>query len=190
MADHYADGTCRWWHLSRPSPELIAALGDGWLPRGGRALDIGCGLGAEAGYLASAGWQVTGIDLSGVAVARAAAEHENVAFLRADVRQLPFRSHCFDAALDRGCFHYLPAGDRQRYAGELRRVLRPGGKLLLRASLRAAGVRNDIDEEVIGHTFAAWRIENMRRAAVPTDTRTLDVIIARLSARGREGATV
>jgi hypothetical protein len=30
MTDHYADGTCRWWHLSRPSPELLAALGDGW----------------------------------------------------------------------------------------------------------------------------------------------------------------
>jgi len=30
MTDHYADGTCQWWHLSRPSPELIAALGDGW----------------------------------------------------------------------------------------------------------------------------------------------------------------
>ena len=31
MTDHYADGTCQWWHLSRPSPELLAALGDGWL---------------------------------------------------------------------------------------------------------------------------------------------------------------
>ena len=38
MTDHYADGTCQWWHLSRPSPELIAALGDGWqIERMGRA---------------------------------------------------------------------------------------------------------------------------------------------------------
>jgi hypothetical protein len=43
MIDDYTDGTCRWWHLSRPSPELVAALDDGWLPSCGRPLDIGCG---------------------------------------------------------------------------------------------------------------------------------------------------
>jgi len=73
-----------------PSPELISALDDGWLPRGGRALDVGCGLGTEAGQLAVAGWQVVGLDLSEVALARAAAGHDDAAFLRADVRRLPF----------------------------------------------------------------------------------------------------
>jgi SAM-dependent methyltransferase len=183
MADHYADGTCRWWHLSRPSPELLSALGDGWLPPCGCVLDVGCGLGSEAGYLASAGWQATGVDVSEEAVAQAAARHADAAFLRADGRQLPFHPHCFDAAVDRGCFHYLPPGDRLRYANELSRVLRPGGKLLLRASLRTAGVRNDVNEAVIGRTFAAWQIEQMERAAVPSDTRMLDVLLVRLTTR-------
>jgi SAM-dependent methyltransferase len=182
MAGHYADGTHLWWHLSRPSPELLAALGNGWLPARGRALDVGCGLGTEAGHLASAGWQVAGVDLSEVALARAAAEHHDVAFLRADVRWLPFADHCLDAALDRGCFHCLAPGDRPQYAAELRRVLRPGGRLLLRASLRAAVVRNDIDEAVIKHTFAAWQIQDLQHAAIPSDTRLLDVLLARLSA--------
>jgi len=181
MTNHYADGAYRWWHLSRPSPELVSALGDGWLPGSGRALDMRCGLGTEAGRLALTGWRVTGIDLSQTALARAAAAHAQVAFVRADMRWLPFAGHCFDAAVDRGCFHYLAPGDRPRYSDELRRVLRPGGKLLLRASLRAAGVRNDIDEAVIGHTFAAWRIEHRQRAAVPSDTRMLEVILARSS---------
>ena len=97
------------------------------------------------------------------------------------MRRLPLRPHCLDAAVDRGCFHYLPAADRPRYAGELRRVLRPGGKLLLRASLRAAGERNDIDEAVIAGTFGAWRVDDMERAEVPSDTRMLEVIVARLS---------
>ena len=183
MVDHYADGTCQWWHLSRPSPELTAALSDGWLPRSGRAIVIGCGLGTEVGYLASAGWQALGIDLSQTAIAQAAADHDESTFQRADVRRLPFRPHCFDAAVDRGCFHYLPPPGRLRYADELRRVLRPGGKLLLRASLRAAGVRNDMNEEVIGRAFAAWHVEHMERAAVPSDTRMLEVIIARLSTK-------
>jgi SAM-dependent methyltransferase len=182
MADHYFDGTYRWWHLSRPSPELVSALEDGWLPGSGRAVDVGCGLGSEARYLASAGWQVVGVDLSEVAVARAAAENDGAAFLRADVRQLPFGRHSVDAALDRGCFHYLAGDDRQRYADELGRVLRPGGKLLLRASLRAAGARNDIDEAVLRDTFAGWQVEDMQRAAVPSDTRMLDVLVVRLSA--------
>jgi SAM-dependent methyltransferase len=180
LSDHYADGTYLWWHLSRPSPELVAALGDGWLSDAGRVLDTGCGLGSEASHLASAGWRAAGIDLSGTALRRAAAEHGDVAFARADVRALPFAPGCFNAAVDRGCFHYLPAADRPSYSRELHRVLRPGGKLLLRASLRAAGVRNDIDEHVIAATFAGWTIENMERAAVPSDSRTLEVIVARL----------
>ena len=182
MADHYADGTYLWWHLSRPSPELVAALCDGWLPGRGRGLDVGCGLATEAAHLASSGWRVAGVDLSRTALRRAAAEHGDVGFARADVRALPFAPGCLDAAVDRGCFHYLGPPDRLRYRDELRRVLRPGGKLLLRASLRAAGVRNDIDEAVIAATFAAWEIEHMERAAVPSDTRLLEVIVARLSA--------
>jgi SAM-dependent methyltransferase len=187
MTDHYADGTYRWWHLSGPSPELVAALGDGWLPERGRAIDVGCGLGAEASHLARCGWQVTGIDLSevalaqAVALARAAAAGGGLSFLRGDLRLLPFTDHCFDAALDRGCFHYLSPDDRPRYSAELGRVLRPDGRLLLRASLRAAGVRNDIDESVIRRTFGAWRIERMARIAAPSDTRSLDMLLVRLS---------
>ena len=183
LADHYADGTYLWWHLLRPSPELVAALGDGWLPGGGSGLDVGCGLGAEAGYLASAGWRVAGIDLSQTALRRAAARHAIVTFCaRGCVRALPFARHRFDAAMDRGCFHYLCAADRPRYSAELRRVLRPGGKLLLRASLRAARVRNDIDEQVIAAMFAGWTVDHIERAAVPRDTRMLEVIMVRPSA--------
>lgn len=184
-ADHYADGTYRWWHLSRPSPELVSALADGWLTGSGRVLDIGCGLGTEAGCLASLGWRAVGIDLSAVALTRAAGMHADTRFLRADLHWLPFLAGSFDAALDRGCFHYLPRADRPRYADEAQRVLRPGGKLLLRASLRAAGVRNDIDEAVIRETFGGWRIVHMERAAVPSDTRQLDYLVVRLEATGR-----
>jgi len=42
-------------------------------------------------------------------------------------------------------------------------------------------VRNDIDENVILDTFSAWRIEWMQRAEVPSDTRTLNVLLVRLT---------
>ncbi|MGO8978514.1 MAG: class I SAM-dependent methyltransferase, partial [Streptosporangiaceae bacterium] len=82
--------------------------------------------------------------------------------MQASVLSLPLRSSSFDTGLDRGCFHYLAPGDRPGYAAELRRVLRPGGRLLLRASLRSAGMRNDIDEDVILAAFAGWRVELMQ----------------------------
>jgi hypothetical protein len=62
----------------------------------------------------------------------------------------------------------------------LRRVLRPGGRLLLRASLMAAGVRNDIDEQVIRPVFAGWRVGHLERTRIPSDTRLLDVLLVLL----------
>ena len=181
MTDHYADDTCLWWHLSEPSPELLDALGDGWLASSGVALDVGCGLGSEAAYLRHVGWRVVGIDLSEVALAGAARRNPGPCYVRADLLRLPLSSATVDVCLDRGCFHYLARSDRPAYSAELRRVLRPGGRLLLRTSLRAAGVRNDIDERVILETFDDWRIERMARASVPSDTRKLDVLLVRLS---------
>jgi SAM-dependent methyltransferase len=123
------------------------------------------------------------VDLSPVALAAAAGRNHGPGYLQADLLRLPLRSSAFDACLDRGCFHYLPARHRPGHAAELRRVLRPGGKLLRRASLRAAGVRNDIDEDVILATFAQWRVEHMQRTKIPSDTRTLDVLLVRLTAQ-------
>lgn len=64
MSDDYASGTFRWWHLSKPSPELIAAEGEGWLGTPGTVVDFGCGLGTEVHYLAYKGWRALGLDLS------------------------------------------------------------------------------------------------------------------------------
>jgi SAM-dependent methyltransferase len=182
VGDHYADGTYRWWHLSAPSPELVRAVADGWLRGPGRVLDVGCGLGSEAGHLHGLDWQAIGIDLSPVALRAAAAVNPGPVYIRADLLRTPLRSSSVDACLDRGCFHYLAARDRPGYAAEVGRVLRVGGKLLLRASLRAAGVRNDITEQVIVTTFSGWRVEHMERTEIPSDTRTLEVLSARLVA--------
>jgi SAM-dependent methyltransferase len=181
VSDHYADGTYRWWHLSVPSPELLEAITEGWLPSAGYALDVGCGLGAEAAYLSGIGWRVVGVDLSPVAVAAAARLNPGPRYLRANLLRLPLQSSAFDTVLDRGCFHYLQPAERPGYAAELGRVLRPGGKLLLRPSLRADGVRNDIDEEVVRTVFGRWHIQQMTPATVPSDTRTLELLVVRLT---------
>ena len=122
MRDPYLDGTSSWWHLPDPSPELLAATEDGWLGPAGVAVDLGCGLGTEASFLAASGWAAIGVDLSAAAVRAAGASHAGVAFLRADVLALPLRDASADLLIDRGCFHYVDAADRVRYAREARRV--------------------------------------------------------------------
>lgn len=57
----------------RVNPTLVERAADLPVPEGGRALDLGCGEGADAIWLASRGWHVTGLDLAQNALDRAAA---------------------------------------------------------------------------------------------------------------------
>ena len=59
-------------------------------------------------------------------------------------------------------------------------MLRPGGRLLLRACLTSAGVRNDVDEAAIAASFAGWSIESMRPADLQSDTRVMRALEVRL----------
>jgi SAM-dependent methyltransferase len=181
LEEHYRDGTCRWWHLSQASPELVAAEAAGELGRPGVAIDLGCGLGSEIGYLAGRGWRGLGVDLSAAALGQARAGHPGVTFARADVTRLPVRAGSAGLILDRGCFHYLDAAGRAGYAGEAARVLRPGGRLLLRMCLNSAGRPNGLDEETIRGAFGGWRAIRLERRALATDTRTLPAVLALLA---------
>jgi SAM-dependent methyltransferase len=157
----------------------LEALGDGWIQPPGSIVDLGCGLGVEASYLAGIGFAATGVDLDAAAL-RQVSRGSKAHFLRANVTALPFASASIGFLLDRGCFHYLAPDDRAAYASEARRVLAPGGRLLLRACLTAAGTRNDIDEALLRRTFAGWRFVRVDRGRIPSDTRTMEAIIARL----------
>jgi SAM-dependent methyltransferase len=180
VADPYVDGIYRWWHLSIPSPELIEAEADGWLGAAGTAVDIGCGLGTDIAHLAARGWKAVGVDLSAAAVGRARQAHAGASFVQADVLALPFQAGIFDVALDRGCFHYLSPSRWPGYAAEAQRVLRPGGRLLLRACLTSQGIRNEITEPGIAKAFAGWVVERLACEGLRSDTRTMHALVVRL----------
>lgn len=180
MTDPYADGVYRWWHLSRVPPELLAAEADNWLGKPGSVLDIGCGLGVELAHLAQDGWRSCGIDMSAIALRRARAGHADVGFIQAHALRLPFTARAFDLVLDRGCFQYLDPRQRRAYSAEAERVLSPDGRMLLRACLNCAGIRNDITEAVIASVFAGWSIDFLRSVQVPSDTREMPALEVRL----------
>ena len=178
MTDPYASGAYRWWHRAEPSPELVAAEAAGALGRPGLVVDLGCGLGSELGYLAGRGWHGLGVDLSAIAMTRARDCQPGVTFACADVTSLPLRDGAADLLLDRGCFHYLTARSRGDYASEAARVLRPGGRLLLRMCLTSAGLPNGLDEQTIRTTFASWELARMTRTDLVSDTRSMPAILA------------
>ena len=96
--------------------------------RGRRVLDYGCGHGMAAIVLARRGAQATGLDLSTgylqEARARARANGVSVAWVAADAECLPFADGAFDAIWGNAILHHL---NLDVAAGELCRVLRPGG---------------------------------------------------------------
>lgn len=132
----------------------------------------------ELGYLAGRGWHCLGVDLSAPALAGAAVGHEQVSFARADVTMLPLRAGAADLLLDRGCFHYLPASARTRYASEAARVLRPGGRLLLRMCLTSAGVPNGLDEDTIRAAFGGWEPMTTTRIDLVGGERIMPAVLA------------
>ena len=98
-----------------------------------RVLDVGCGPGRHLRVLEDAGARACGIDLSPVLLAEARRRDPARRLVRADMRALPFRDGSFDLALFLfTTFGYFETDDAHaRLLGEVRRVLAPGGGLLI-----------------------------------------------------------
>ncbi len=83
-------------------------------------------------FLQRAGYGVTAIDISEAAVEAAGARHPALSARLADVRSLPFADSSFDAVVSNSTLDHLDGpAEVQRALGELSRVLRPGGRLLI-----------------------------------------------------------
>lgn len=125
---HYAAGEAP-WDSGQPATELVQLLEAGRLPRG-RALDIGCGTGTNVRYLASRGYDVVGVDVSSVAIERAAAHPASGSI---ELRRLDFLAEeppagPFDLVFDRGCFHVFDdPRDQARFAERVAACLAPEG---------------------------------------------------------------
>ena len=91
-------------------------------------LDLGCGIGGSAGLLRERGFEVTGLDRSGLLLHRARIGCPEITFLRGDAAALPFEDKAFDGILAE-CV--LSCAGANAVLKECSRVLRPGGTLML-----------------------------------------------------------
>jgi SAM-dependent methyltransferase len=97
----------------------------------GPACDMGCGPGHVARYLHERGVQVCGIDLSPAMVERARGLTPGVEFRQGDMTALDAPDGAWAGIVAFYSIIHIPRGDMPRALGEFRRVLRPGGMLLL-----------------------------------------------------------
>jgi SAM-dependent methyltransferase len=124
----YAGKELLW--TARPNRFLVAEAGD--LPPG-RALDLACGEGRNAVWLAEQGWQVTGVDFSDVALAKArelaAARGVEADWLQSDLVEHRPARRAYDLVL---LFYLqLPAAQRREIVRSAAEAVAEGGTLLV-----------------------------------------------------------
>lgn len=156
-----ADSGSQWWdgfYADRDKPvpffvrkpdENLASSVDRGLITPGRALDLGCGAGRNAIFLATAGFEVDAVDLSLAAITwgteRAREAGAVVRFHRGDAFTLPELAGPYDLIYDSGCFHHLPPHRRISYLALLERTLAPSGHFGL-ACFAAGAMGSELDD--------------------------------------------
>ena len=158
------------WDIGRPQPAIVRVAGEGDLT--GRVLDVGCGSGEHALLASTIGLEVTGVDVSQVAIERARGKARQrgliAEFLVGDVLDLQATERLdppYNTVIDVGCFHTFANADRPLYATSVASVVEPGGVLhLLCFSELTPGTDGPrrVTEGELRATFSReWRVQRV-----------------------------
>ncbi len=158
------------WDIGRPQRTIIQLEEAGEIT--GSVLDVGCGTGENALYLAARGHEVWGIDLTprSIEIARdkAARRHLTVTFLVQDALKLGTLGRRFDTVVDSLLFHALSDEERPYFARSVARVLRRVGTyFMLCMSDREPGTLGPrrVTRAEIRETFSrGWHINYIKAA--------------------------
>jgi SAM-dependent methyltransferase len=161
-----------------------------------RALDIGCGSGHDAVYLAKRGWRVTAVDLIDKALARAerraADAGVEVQWVRGDVAGLAALGlePGYTLLYDFGCIQGLADSARAGAAVGLAELAAPGATLLMlafKASRRILLPRGMDEQHIVALLGGRWHLEHTQRVVtedMPPPVRRASPTVYRLTRRG------
>jgi SAM-dependent methyltransferase len=164
------------WDQDHVPAELSALVEGPAALAPGRALDVGCGTGTQAVYLAEHGWQVTGVDAveRALAQARRRAEEKGVEvrWVAGDVTSLSTLGldNGFTLVHDRGCFHDLSPAERDGYARGVSELVTSGATLLLLAFARrerGIGPSGASEEEIQRRFGPDWELVSVQGDSGP-----------------------
>lgn len=152
------------WVIGKPQPAVVELESEEMLR--GEILDIGCGAGEHAIYLAQRGYSIVGIDASQPAIEYAQENARNkeitVQFEVADAMSLG--ENKYDTILDSALFHIFDPLDRIKYVASLKQACRSGGLVcILALSDQGPGFGPEVSEADITEAFDdGWKVEEVR----------------------------
>ncbi len=179
MRDYYEE---LWRRLPEdtepPDLELRAQFMLAHVAAGDRVLDLGCGDGALTDRLAGAGAQPVGVEVAQAALDRARARHPGLPFELAPIDgPLPLADGAFDVVWSSEVIEHV--ADTARWLSEVRRVLVPGGRLLLttpnhsRIRLLVAGI--ELYSEPLGDHLHLYAAQSLRGVLDDFDFQEIEI---------------
>ncbi len=118
------------------------------LPENGRVIDIGCGVGTEAGYLSDHGFDVIGIDFSEGMLEQARKTYPDVDFRKADLRDIPSDLGIFDGVLASYSLIHVPKIDALPALRDIGSIMKSGGVIFVCLQTGESGEKF-IDEPLV-----------------------------------------
>lgn len=185
--------TITWWaRLYDPFTHLLsfgtvskvrkATVRAAALQPGEAVLDVGCGTGdltLRAARKVGRGAHVSGIDASpqmiGVAQRKAKNKGRDVDFRLAPIEDLPFADGEFDVVLSSFMLHHLPDDLKVRGLAEVRRVLKPGGRLIAVDLKPGGGVIGGM-MKLIGHSLPGDYADQLRAAITEAGFESVELL--------------